>query len=87
MKPKFELPESIFSVTKSFPNKPRQINPIPQIKLIPTNKSTPEQLSFFNRVLASYYSDAQRYLRIAKWTLFIAVCAIILSAAQFSAAQ
>lgn len=82
MKPKFELPESIFSVTKSFPNKPRKISPTPQMKLVTTNKSKPEQLSFFNRVLASYDLDAQRYLRIAKWMLFIVVSAIVLSAAD-----
>ncbi len=77
MKSKFELPESIFYVTKGLPNKPKQPWPNTQTPSVKTNKPLQEQSDSLNRSSANTESYSQKYLKVAKWTIPIAIIAII----------
>jgi len=79
MKSKFELPESIFNVTKGLPNKPKQPWPITRNPSVKTNKPLQEQLDFLTRSSADTGSNSQKSLKIAEWAIIIAIIAIILS--------
>lgn len=81
MKSKFELPESIFNVTKGLPNKPKRPWPITQNPSVKTNKPLQEQLDFLINSSADTGSNSQKSLKMAKWSIIIAITAIIVSMA------
>jgi len=78
MKSKFELPESIFNVTKGLSNKPKQPWPITRNPSVKTNKPLQEQLDFLIRSSADTESNSQKSLKMAEWAIIIAIIAIIL---------
>lgn len=79
MKPKFELPESIFNVTKGLPNKYKQPRPITQTPSVKANKPFQEQLNFLISLAAATESNSQKSLKMAGWTIIIVIIAIIFS--------
>jgi len=79
MKPKFELPESIFNVTKGFPNKYKQPRPITQTPPVKANKPFQEQLNFLINLATVTESNSQKSLKMAGWTIIIVIIAIIFS--------
>lgn len=79
MKSKFELPEAIFSVTKSFPNKARP--PVTDTAHRPVDElpsrtvSEVIDIAFIKKELSS-----QNVTEIAKWTAVVAIVTIAVSA-------
>jgi len=79
MKSKFELPESIFSVTKSFPSKakPPVTNTQHQpVDTVPSRTASDSiDIAFIKKELCT-----QNVTEIAKWTAVVAIITIAVSA-------
>lgn len=76
VKSKFELPESIFSVTKGLPNKSKKPFRITQNLPINTNKPLQKPLNFLTKILPYAESNTQKYLKMTKWLIIIGLTAI-----------
>ncbi|MFZ3087825.1 MAG: hypothetical protein WA123_07145, partial [Methylotenera sp.] len=70
MKSKFELPESIFNVTKGLSNKPKQPWPITRNPSVKT-KPLQEHLDFLIRSPADTESNSPKSLKMAGWVIII----------------
>ncbi len=79
MPSKFELPESIFNVTKTASNQPEKPSLIPQNPSVKSNVLLQEQLDFLVKSSLESESKSLKALKIAKWANIIALIAIILS--------
>lgn len=79
MKSKFELPEAIFSVTKSFPNKAKP--PMTDTPHQPVDTaSSPTASSVIDIAFIKKELSSQSVTEIAKWTAVVAIVTIAVSA-------
>lgn len=78
MKPKFELPEAIFSVTKSFPNK---VKPPATETLHQPADAAPSRITsdVIDIALIKKELSSQNVTEIAKWTAVVAIITIAVS--------
>lgn len=79
MKSKFELPESIFSVTKGLPSKTKKPFHITQNSPINTNAPSKVQLHLLPKISPYTESNTPKYLKMTKWLAIIGLAAITLS--------
>jgi hypothetical protein len=79
MKSKFELPESIFYVTKGLPNKPKKPSHIIETPSVKTKSLLPEKFKLLNSTSTDTETISPKSLTTAKLAILMIIIAIGLS--------
>lgn len=78
MKSKFKLPEAIFDVTQSFPNKTTQILPESQHSTDDARKPVRFSLTDINTLVKDEL-NSENVIEIAKWTALVTIITVTFS--------